>query len=273
MMVRGIRLVPLLFAPLYGCSHSSFPDALPPPPPPVEFTSLPDNSPETSQTVSVAKQPGPNLRRRMWRANDDEDRPAPTAPRDIVEELVQGNSRFRNDDKQSPRQGIQQRSELRTAQHPHTAVLSCSDSRVPPELLFDQGLGDLFVVRNAGEVADEIATASLEYAVEHLHVKHLLILGHESCGAVKAALSAVKGKSAGSKDLDALIKLIKPDLGDLTVASAGQTLTPAVEQHVRAVREKLLKRSKIVREAAEHGELVVHTAIYHLSSGRVELLD
>jgi len=184
--------------------------------------------------------------------------------------LTLGNDRFANDTAVHPRQDKKRRKEISSAQHPHTAVLSCSDSRVPPEELFDQGLGDLFVVRTAGEVADSSAIASLEYAVEHAGVKALLILGHTSCGAVKATLSTPKGTSAGSKDLDKLIDSIRPHLKGFELGSAGPDLEYASRAQVDGVADDLLKRSKIIREAVDKHGLQLLVGIYRLDSGRVE---
>lgn len=119
----------------------------------------------------------------------------------IWNDLASGNHHFVNGSSET-RNSVVRRKELAKTQTPHVAVLGCSDSRVPPELVFDKGLGDLFVVRSAGESADRLALGSLEYAVEHLGTEVIVVLGHQSCGAVKAACS---GEEAGSPNLDALV--------------------------------------------------------------------
>jgi carbonic anhydrase len=115
------------------------------------------------------------------------------AANDVIAELRIGNQRFRDGRAQGPRRGAEHRRAAAAGQAPKAAVLTCSDSRVSPELLFDQGIGDLFVVRTAGHVIDRGALGSLEYAVEHLHVLVVLVLGHSGCGAVTAAVAGQHG--------------------------------------------------------------------------------
>ncbi|MDD2837205.1 MAG: carbonic anhydrase, partial [Methanothrix sp.] len=100
--------------------------------------------------------------------------------------LMEGNARFVSGNVIHPDQTADRRSELVSGQHPFAIVVGCSDSRVPPEVVFDQGLGDIFVIRTAGQVMDKVTLASIEYAVEHLNVPLILVLGHDSCGAVTA---------------------------------------------------------------------------------------
>ncbi len=192
----------------------------------------------------------------------------------IRRELEAGNRRFIVGRSERPRQSVGRRVELEGGQKPHTIVLSCSDSRVPPEVIFDQGLGDLFVVRTAGEVADAAAVASIEYAVEHLGVKMLVIMGHQSCGAVKATLATPPGKSAGSADLNTLVNMIRPNLRGLSSLEldpkSDSTLTAAGKAQVLGTKMYLLKRSKIVNEAVHLHGLQILPAIYHLESGEVE---
>src|SRR5215218_7417660 len=113
-------------------------------------------------------------------------------PADALKAIMEGNARFVAAKAAYPHQTVEQRTSVAGGQHPIAVVLSCSDSRVPPELVFDQGLGDLFVVRVAGNVADDAVIASIEYAVEHLGPTLVVVLGHEKCGAVAATLDAVK---------------------------------------------------------------------------------
>ena len=188
-----------------------------------------------------------------------------------LQELVQGNQRFVAGHATHPRQDHARRSSLVGGQQPKAIVLSCSDSRVPPELTFDQGLGEIFVVRTAGEVADSVALASIEYAVEHLHASLLIVMGHESCGAVKAALSTPPGASAGSAHLDQLVTSIRPNITGYTIASADKVLTQPVRANVEGVARGLLTRSTIIRHAVEHGELTIVRGLYHLDSGKVDI--
>ncbi|MEY3901220.1 MAG: hypothetical protein RL189_526 [Pseudomonadota bacterium] len=196
--------------------------------------------------------------------------PAGKSPRESLELLRQGNQRFVENKMTSPRRDDKTRLELATTQRPFAIVLSCSDSRVPPEVVFDQGLGDVFVVRNAGHVLDAGPIASIEYALEHLGARLIVVMGHESCGAVKAALSTPMGKSAGSVDLDRLVAKIRPYLGSLKPMSSDKLLRGPVKANTAGVARELVKKSSIVREKLQHQEVSLVTAIYGLSSGQVE---
>lgn len=203
--------------------------------------------------------------------DSEEEAKAPASPEAAVRELREGNRRFVANDAHGPRRSETRREQLVASQSPHTAVLACSDSRVPPEVVFDQGLGDLFVVRTAGEVPDSAAVASLEYAVEHLKVKAIVVMGHTSCGAVRAALETPKGKSAGSKELDRLLANIRPNIKGFSVATAGPQLESAVRAQVESVANTLIGKSKVIHHAVESGQLTISRGIYHLDSGVVDL--
>jgi carbonic anhydrase len=189
-----------------------------------------------------------------------------------LEELKSGNQRFVDGKSQHSLADPARRKELAQTEHPSPVVLSCSDSRVPPEIVFDKGLGELFTVRVAGNALGPATVASIEYAVEHLGSTLIVILGHESCGAVKAAISAPLGQSAGSPDLDSLISSMKPGLRNLgrELASDDVTLRRPVMQNVNFVGERLLKRSRIVRNRVAEGKLAVVYGIYGLESGHVD---
>jgi carbonic anhydrase len=121
------------------------------------------------------------------------------APTEAISKLKEGNGRYTSGNLQHPGQTAERRTELAKTQHPFAGIVSCSDSRVPPEIVFDQGLGDLFVVRVAGNVINDEGLGSVEYTVDHLGTRLILVLGHQSCGAVKAAREtiAAKGKAPG----------------------------------------------------------------------------
>jgi len=188
----------------------------------------------------------------------------------VLHELEAGNARFVSG-ATLYKPNLEERKELANGQKPHTIVLSCSDSRVPPELIFDQGLGELFTVRVAGNVVDEHVLASIEYAVEHLGSQFLVIMGHESCGAVKAALTTPKGKSAGSPSLDELVGEIQSNLnGNTRFVDEDPRLHEPVKANVIAVAQQLVHESPIIQEAIEHGQLMLAQGIYSLTSGEVE---
>ncbi len=147
--------------------------------------------------------------------------------------------------------------------------MTCSDSRVPPELIFDQALGDLFVVRLAGNVVDPVAIGSVEYAVEHLCTPLVVVMGHEQCGAVKAAVDG--GKVPGS--IGAIVQKIQPSVEKVQAAgTVGADLyEQTVDENVRAVIAEL-KGSPVIEHLLHAGQLTIVGAKYHLSSGEVDFL-
>ena len=185
----------------------------------------------------------------------------------IWNELASGNRRFVNG-KSEPRNLVARRKELAKTQNPRVAVLSCADSRVPPELVFDEGLGDLFVVRSAGESADPLAVGSLEYAVEHLGTVVIVVMGHQSCGAVKAACS---GGKAGSPNLEAVVTPIATSCTKVD-KSKPDTFDLAARDHVHSVAQELLAKSVILKKAADEGKLTIVEAYYSLDTGEVTKL-
>jgi carbonic anhydrase len=188
--------------------------------------------------------------------------PASPSPDQVWKELSAGNQRFVGG-KAEPRNLVSRRKELANTQNPLVAVLSCSDSRVPPELVFDEGLGDLFVVRSAGESADALALGSLEYAVKHLGSTMIVVIGHESCGAVKAACS---GGKTESPNLAAVVAPIAPS------CSVSKDLDVAVRDHVHRVAQDLLTKSAILKQAVTEGKLTIVEAYYSLDTGAVTKL-
>lgn len=195
--------------------------------------------------------------------------------------LVDGNRRFVSGQVLNDDLSAQKRQNLvDKGQHPFAVVLTCSDSRVPPEVLFDQALGDVFVVRTAGNVVDAIATGSVEYGAEHLQAPLLVVMGHEKCGAVKATVEATEAKaqpeadhgSAGS--IPAIVAKIKPSVEKAKAAgvAAGELGEQAATENVKAVMADL-EKSPIIKELVEHGKLKVVGAKYHLGSGQVEWLN
>jgi len=200
---------------------------------------------------------------------------SPPSAWDAFSTLQTGNMRFYEGHPEHPNQEPAHRESLATGQHPHTIVVSCSDSRVPPETIFDQGLGDLFTVRLAGNVMTTEAIASIEYAIEHLGSRLLIVMGHESCGAVGAAVASTPGVSNGSESLDVLVRQIRDNLSSASVTSAAsdKTFRLGVKENVTASLKTLLQKSEIVRSAITKSGLVVGQAIYSLKSGRVEFWD
>jgi carbonic anhydrase len=182
-------------------------------------------------------------------------------------ELAAGNQRFVTG-KTAPHDFPSQRKALTKTQHPQVAVLSCSDSRVPPELVFDTGLGELFVVRSAGEDDDPLSLGSLEYAIEHLGSTVIVVLGHQSCGAVTAACSGGKSESV---NLDAVLTPIAPSCAKMDPKKP-ETLDIAVRDHVHSVAQDLLVRSQLLKKAFDEGKLTIMELYYSLDTGEVTKL-
>ena len=187
----------------------------------------------------------------------------------IWQELLEGNGRFIAGKPQA-RDLSKLRSTLATSQHPKAIVLACSDSRVAPELLFDQSLGDLFVVRSAGNIADAIGVGSIEYAVEHLGSMVLVVLGHTKCGAVTAACSREKMPTSG---LQAIVNKIEPAVAKVDKTSHNDLIEAAIKENVHQSAKDVLASSEVVRHAVEEGKLTVFEAEYELDTGKVVLLD
>jgi len=184
----------------------------------------------------------------------------------VVAHLVEGNKRFAAGEHQA-HPIVNERKALLAGQHPGAIILACSDSRVPPELVFDQSLGEVFVVRTAGNVADPIALGSMEYAAEHLHSKALIVLGHEKCGAVTAA---TQDGEPPSPNLKALVGAIAPTVKPLKAKAQGEELVHlGVEANVEASLKHVLDSSAILKELVEKKELTVKRAVYDMESGVV----
>jgi len=183
--------------------------------------------------------------------------------------LMNGNVRFTGRKLRADGRGADDRQRLIAGQHPHAIVLSCSDSRVPPETVFDQALGEIFVIRVAGEALDSSVIASVEYAVEHLGSRLLVVMGHTKCGAVDTALKVKEGTSAGSPDLDKLLADIRPRLSSISTDKLSPNLEVESTVNADGVARDLLKRSEIVRKKVDAGDLVIKPALYRLDSGKV----
>jgi carbonic anhydrase len=183
------------------------------------------------------------------------------------QKLLDGNQRYVAAKLSHPDQTHARLEELAQGQHPFAVILSCSDSRVPPEIVFDQGLGDLFVIRVAGNIVDNDALGSIEYAVEHLGVKYIMVLGHERCGAVDAT---VKGGHAPGH-IASLVKAIAPAVNQVK-HEPGDLLDNAVRANVAMVVKKLQSTPPILKEEYEKKELVIEGARYDLDDGSVTMV-
>lgn len=192
--------------------------------------------------------------------------PAVTADAALAE-LHAGNGRHVTHHYAHPHQTAARLHEVAGGQHPHAIVLSCSDSRVPPEIVFDEGLGDLFTVRVAGNIAADAEIASIEYGVEHLHVPLVVVLGHQSCGAVAAAIEG--GEAPGH--LPALVGAIAPAV-EKAKGMKGSLPDNATRVNVENVVSQLRSSHPVLAERVANGTLKVVGAVYSLDTGKVAWL-
>ncbi len=184
--------------------------------------------------------------------------------------LKDGNERFAADPTADLPIEAGRRAALVSGQQPFASVLSCADSRVPPEVIFNTGLGDLFVVRAAGEVIDRSVLASLEYGAEHLHIPLLVVMGHEFCGAVKTAVDQATGpKTSLGPNLDFLVKSIQPAVARSARSLFEEPLKAAVLANVEQIIMDLQVQSPILRRLVEGRKLEIVGGYYQLSSGTV----
>ncbi|MEO6200592.1 MAG: carbonic anhydrase [Cryobacterium sp.] len=206
-------------------------------------------------------------------------RAQPLTPAKVWSELRRGNERFVNGEPSHPRQDVDRRAELAFTQTPVAALFGCSDSRLAAEIIFDKGLGDLFVVRNAGQVISGSVLGSLEYAVAILHVPLILVLGHDRCGAVRAAIeSQAQDASPLPVHIASIIEKIVPavrrvsGVADDAPIDLGAIDEPAVgREHLRDTVAELLERSEMISAAVADGTLAIVGANYSLLEGRADL--
>jgi carbonic anhydrase len=207
------------------------------------------------------------------------------SPDEALQKLMDGNKRYVDNQMTGTRLcDLPTRATLAKSQKPYAIILSCSDSRVPPELIFDKGLGEVFVVRVAGNVPDPIVLGSIEYAAEHLGSPLVMVLGHERCGAVTATVDA-KGKSTGSANIDAIVRTIEPNIkraardcdackGEKKCAETkkGEFVECAITANAKTVAANLTKKSKILKHLVDEKKIRIVAAKYDLDDGMVTLL-
>jgi carbonic anhydrase len=206
----------------------------------------------------------------------------PTSPAVAWNEMARGNERFVAGEPQHPRQDVERRTEVANGQAPIAALFGCSDSRLSAEIIFDKGLGDLFVIRNAGQVISESVIGSLEYAVAVLHVPLIVVLGHDECGAVRAAIDS---QSADAPllppHITSLISRIVPAVRKVASEASGFTAKGVIDkskidshdvgrEHLRDTIAELLEESELISDAIAAGTLAIVGANYRLVVGRAE---
>jgi carbonic anhydrase len=201
----------------------------------------------------------------------------PTTPAETWRELRAGNARFVAGTPLHPRQDVERRTELADRQRPLVAIFGCSDSRLSAEIIFDIGLGDAFVVRNAGQVSSDSVLGSLEYAVSVLGVPLILVLGHDQCGAVRAAIdSQAEDPVPLPAHIKGLVDSIVPAVRSVAGVPDGPIDGSAIDagyvgrEHLRNTVSELLERSEVISDAIAAGTLAVVGANYRLVEGRAE---
>ena len=194
---------------------------------------------------------------------------SPKTPREAWQAMVDGNHRFVSGELAHPRQDIDRREALAEKQTPFAALFGCADSRLSAEIIFDVGLGDLFVVRNAGQVIGETILGSLEYAVEVLGVPIILVLGHDECGAIRATINDVEGNmNASGEFIHKLVAQIRPTV--LAANAQGKhEIDDVTELHVQDTINEMLTSSNLIAEAVKSGKLAVVGANYKLTLGEI----
>ncbi len=213
----------------------------------------------------------------------------PSTPAAAWAALLEGNRRFVAGDMRHPGQNMARRNEVSTSQHPFAVLFGCSDSRVASELIFDQGLGDLFVVRNAGHVLDTTVIGSIEFGVDLLDTPLVVVLGHENCGAVGAAHEALVSGNTPNGMVRAIVDRVTPSIVTRAPSHAlDGTDAPAdgdgfeivlpdademVREHVRETVHMLGAYSQILAQAVADGRCAIVGAQYSLSEGRVRLVE
>lgn len=189
-------------------------------------------------------------------------------PDQALTQLLRGNERFVAGWPDHPNQSARRRHEVSEAgQHAYAIILSCADSRVPPEIIFDQGLGDVFVIRVAGNVLDDVILGTIEYAVEHMHTPLVMVLGHDKCGAITAAV----GHEPTHNHVQAILEALQPALL-LAEAQEGDRISTAIDANVRYAVKTLQASEPVLLAACAAGNLRIVGARYNLDTGEVKII-
>lgn len=181
--------------------------------------------------------------------------------------LKAGNLRYIKGDLKHPNTDLSRRQSLKTAQNPFAVILSCADSRVIPELIFDQGLGDLFVIRVAGNVVEKSILGSIEYAISHLNTKLIIVLGHQNCGAVKASMNG----SVPCGHIGEIVQKIKPAV-KMAKSMEGNHFENSIRTNAKMTSDQIKVLSPVLSQAYENEGLIIASAYYSLETGVVEFM-
>jgi len=202
-------------------------------------------------------------------------RPVQPTAEYVLERLQEGNAHFVRGELSHPHQDVARRDELTGGQFPFTTIFGCADSRTPPEHIFDLGLGDAFVVRTAGQVLDDGALGSLEYSITQFKAPVLIIMGHQSCGAVQATCSSVESGQLPGGFITRVVETIQPTVLAQELPHGekpSQHVNEMVRAHTSATASCLLQESRIIADAVARGETIVLGYFYHLDSGAVDIV-
>lgn len=189
-------------------------------------------------------------------------------PTEAIKQLEEGNARFVSGHMLHPLKHHDRRNELTTKQAPFAVILGCSDSRTSPEILFDQSLGDLFVVREAGNVIDDHSIGSIEYAVEHLHSSLVVVMGHQRCGAIIAARDVIANKGRADGHIESLVTAIRPAVEE----TVGQDVEATCKANVNNIVHALRNSKPILQHMVDSGKVKVVGAYYDLDTGVVKFM-
>ncbi|MGB7979068.1 MAG: carbonic anhydrase [Chlamydiales bacterium] len=187
------------------------------------------------------------------------------SPEQALQRLREGNGRYVRDELEHPDRDSERRMAIVANQSPFAIIVGCSDSRVSPEILFDQGIGDLFVVRVAGNVIGPLEIDSVDYAALYLGAACVVVMGHERCGAVQAVVTGQ------TKDIESIAKLIEPAVGEARQSGPDDLLARAVKNNAVRMREYLLE-SRVIKKLVQEKKIIVRAAYYNLATGAVEWL-
>lgn len=191
-------------------------------------------------------------------------------PEEALQRLIAGNQRYAANKTVDPNQTETRRVEVAQGQHPFATILGCVDSRVPPEIVFDRGLGDLFVIRTAGQVIDSAVLGSIEFGTAELGISLIMVLGHENCGAIKATIETIEKNTPAKGSIGALVEGIRPAVEQVQ-GREGDLVDNAVRANIALVVEQL-QTSPVLSEALRENKLKIVGGRYDLDSGTVEMI-
>ncbi|MCX7965444.1 MAG: carbonic anhydrase [Syntrophorhabdaceae bacterium] len=188
-----------------------------------------------------------------------------TTEKDPLTLLIEGNKRYASGHPIHPHEDSERRKEVSSGQKPFAVIVGCSDSRVPPQIIFDQGIGDLFIIRVAGNIVDDVALGSIEYAVEHLGTELVVVLGHSKCGAVMAAVNGTEEDG----HIRCIIKTIMPAV-EKARKQEGDVIVNAIRNNIDMMVETIKNSEPIISKLIKKGKLKVIGAHYDIDTGVVE---